>query len=121
MKMEPIYDQNGRTVGWLKEDVVYYIDGSPCTFIRNGNIFNYEGDYLGRLNRGFFRDKDGNAVAFMRGATGGPIPPISEVSPVPPIPAIPTIPPIPAVPPVPPIPSLNWSNISWEEFLKGGF
>lgn len=119
--MEPIYNQKGLTVGWLKEGVNYNIDGTPCAFIRNDNIFNYEGDYLARLNRGFFRDMNGDAVAFMRGASGGPIPPVPEVAPVPPIPAIPPIPPIPAVPPVSPIHSLNWSNISWEEFLKGGF
>jgi len=38
--MEPIYDQNGRTVGWLKEDVIYDIDGTSRAFIREGAVFN---------------------------------------------------------------------------------
>jgi hypothetical protein len=119
MERKPIYDRNGRAVGWLKDDVVYDTDGSPRAFIKKGNVCNYKDEYLGRLTYGFFRDKDGYAVAFMRGAKGGPIPPIPEIAPVPPIHAILPIPPIPAIPPVPPIPSLSWSSISWEEFLKG--
>ena len=83
--MEPIYDQNGRTVGWLKEDVIYDIDGTPRAFIREGAVFNYEGDYLGRLDRGFFRDRNGDAVAFMRGASGGPVPEVAPVPPAPPL------------------------------------
>jgi len=48
----------------------------------------------------------------MRGARGGPLPPVPEVAPVPPVLAI---------SPVSPVPSLGWSNLNWEEFLKGGF
>jgi len=123
--MKPIYDQNGQAVGWLlNDDVVYNIVGLPRAFIRReGNIFNYKWNYLGRLDQGFFRDKDGNAVAFIQGATGGPIPPIPAVAPVPPIPATPPTFPFSAALPVSSIPSSKkkWSNISWEEFLKGGF
>lgn len=39
-------------------------------------------DYLDRLNQGFFRNKDGNVVAFMQGASRGTIPPIPEIAPV---------------------------------------
>jgi len=105
--MKPIYDQNGQAVGWLlNDDVVYNIVGLPRAFIRReGNIFNYKWNYLGRLDQGFFRDKDGNAVAFIQGATGGPIPPIPAVAPVPPIPATPTTFPFSAALPVSSIPS----------------
>jgi len=118
--MNPIYDKNERTVGWLAENVIYDIDDTPRAFIGNGAVFNYEGDYIGMPNSGFFRDKTGDAVAFMEGASGGPLLPVLEVAPVPPVPAIPPVPPIPPTPPVPPVPSLSWSNLGWEEFLKGG-
>jgi hypothetical protein len=116
--MEPIYNKDGLTVGWLNDDVVYNMAATPCAFIKNGNLFDYEGIYIGILDRGFFRDNNGYAVAFMRDASGGPLPPIPEISPVPPIPAVPPMPPIPQIPPIPSIPSFNWSNISWEKYIN---
>ena len=47
----------------------------PIAFVRNGAVFTYGGSHLGTLNRGFIRDRNGDAVAFMRGAAGGPVPP----------------------------------------------
>ena len=119
--MKPIYDKHGRTVGWLKEDTIYDLNGTPRAYIREGAIFNYSADYIGRLDCGFFRDRDGDAVAFIEGASGGPLPPVPEVPPAPPVLAIPPVPPVPPVPPIPAISSLSWSNLAWEEFLRGGF
>lgn len=115
--MEPIFDSNGKTIGWLEDDVIYDRRNYCRAFLSDGAIFKYNGYYIGRLNNGFFRDKSGNAVAFIEGAHSGPLTPITEIPPIPPIPAIPPIPPIPHIPPIPPIDSLGWSIINWEEFL----
>jgi len=117
--MEPIFNGHGCTVGWLREDIVYDASGQPSAFIRNGAVFSYSGGYLGRLDRGIFRDLNGHAVAFMHGASGGPMLPVPAVPPVPPVPQVPPVSPVPVIPPVPPVPSLSWSLLTWEEFLAG--
>ena len=70
--MEPIFDSNGRTVGWLKDNVIYDRSNRCRAFLSNGAIFTYNGFYIGRLNNGFFRNQSGDAVAFIRGAHSGP-------------------------------------------------
>jgi len=39
--MKPIYDKHGRTVGWLKEDTIYDLNGTPRAYIREGAIFTH--------------------------------------------------------------------------------
>ena len=120
MNVEPIFEPGGRVAGWLRSDVVFDRECRPLGFIRGGRVFDFAGTYRGLLDRGFFRDARGDAVAFVRDATGGPIPPFPEVPERPP--AAGKVPPVPAVPPVlpmPPIPSLKWSRLSWFEFLTG--
>ena len=115
--MDPVHDRRGQTVGWINKDVVYDLSARPRAFILDAEVYSYRSRHLGRLDKGFFRDPSGRAVAFMRGARGGPIPPVIAIPPIPPIPAIPPIPPIPPIAPIPAIPSLNWSPISWKAFL----
>ncbi|AFY72339.1 hypothetical protein Syn7502_00171 [Synechococcus sp. PCC 7502] len=115
--MEPIFDRNGRTLGWLRDEVILDTNNRNRAFIRDESVYTYQGQYLGRFNKGFFRDRHGNSVAFIQGASGGPITPIPEIPPIPPIPPISPIPPIPQIPPIPPISSLGWSTLSWEQFL----
>lgn len=117
--MGPIFNRQGRTVGWLNGDVIYDRNNRYRAFVSDGNVFTYQGRHLGIIDQGFFRDKRGYCVAFMDGATGGPIPPIPEIAPIPPIPPIPPIAPIPPVPPIAPVGSLNWSQLDWEAFLNG--
>jgi hypothetical protein len=116
--MEPIYNLNGCTVAWLRGDFIYDISLKLRAFTRSGAVFTYQGRYIGQLDCGFFRDKSGHAVAFMRGATGGPVPPAPKVSSCPPVPPVPSVAPVPPVPPVPPAPSSSLSNLDWEEFLS---
>lgn len=117
--MEPIFDAAGETVGWLHADIVCGFDGTATAFLLDGNIFNYEGRHLGQLDRGFFRDTAGDAVAFLSVATGGPLTPPTQVPSVAPVLQPPPPPaPLPEVAPPPP-PSLDWSNLEWDEFLAG--
>ncbi len=116
---EPIFDSNGRVVGWLRGQLIYDLGGNSRAFLHGDCVSSNRGRHLGRMDRGFFRDRSGNAVAFLKGARGGPILPVPEVPPVPPIPAVPPVPPVSPVPPVPPVPSLSWSPLSWARFLEG--
>lgn len=51
--MEPIFDRNGRTVGWLHGDVIYDLRARARAFVSNNSIVNYRAQHLGRLHRGF--------------------------------------------------------------------
>ncbi len=114
--MEPIFDRNGKTVGWLQEDVVYDLDGANLAFIFREALFSFDGRHLGSFSHKFFLDEEGKAVAFVRGASGPMVPPLPSAIPVPPKTAAP--PPLPSrttssVPPMPPVHSLTWSNKPW--------
>ena len=106
--MKPIFDRYGRTVGWQNDSSIIDRHNSCRAFIRNNSVFSYNGQYLGVFENKYFRDRYGYCVAFMAGATKGPITPIHEI---PLIPPIPPILPIPPVPPIPPIGMFNWSDL----------
>lgn len=107
--MTPIHDRNGRVVGWLYEGRVLDLRGHTIGILNGDVVYDNSGRERGRFTTGFFRDRQGDAVAFVPGASGGPIPPIPQIPPVPPLPSIPPIPAIPNIPNIPPIPSLRWS------------
>jgi hypothetical protein len=86
--MEPIYDSAGAVVAWKRDDDIHDVHGRAIAFLSNKNVAGYNGKHLGVLDKGFFRDHRGDVVAFMRGATGGPVLPVPSEKPVPPVPAV---------------------------------
>ncbi|MEO9870875.1 4-fold beta flower protein [Ekhidna sp.] len=116
--MKSIFDRNGKTIAWLKESEIFNLGGTNIGFLDKEAVHNLRANYKGTFTNGFFRDKRGNSVAFVDGASNGPIPPIPNIPPIPPIPSIPPIHPIPPIPPIAPIPSFSWSNIDWNEFIS---
>lgn len=117
--MEPIYDRTGHPVGWLLDDVVRDMKARPRAFVDRGAVYSYDARYLGVVDRGFFRDRDGRAVAFVRGASAGPVMPPTKSAPMPPIPPIAPVHPMPPVPPPPPTASAKWSELEWDRFING--
>lgn len=117
--MEPIFDPRGNSVGWLRNEVVFDADIQPVAFIRQNAVFSYGRLYLGRFDRLFFRDLDGHAVGFVRGASGSPRPPTPSVPRPPRLPSIPRVPAVAPVPPAAPVASLSWSPLTWHQFLGG--
>lgn len=121
--MEPIFDRNGKTVGWLREDVVYSLSGVNLAFLFRGAVFDFQGHHLGSFSHKFFRDEQGKAVAFVRGAIGVQVP---QTASSPPVPAVPSTLPSPPrmgavkIPDIPPVQSLSWSNRVWEQFVSPG-
>jgi hypothetical protein len=117
--MEAIYSRAGYVVGWLHEEVVYDTLMSARAFLHAGAVFTLRGRHLGRFEDRFFRDPQGDAVAFLARAEGGP--PLPEIEP----PAwpftVPLRPHLPAPPTSPPaaMPTLNWSQLSWQQYLAG--
>jgi hypothetical protein len=114
-----VYNRVGVVIGWIKDAIVFNYEGNKAlAFIDKQDVFSfaYGNAYLGQFHNGFFRDKTGNAVAWVRGASGGPItlPPLDRVAPI----FMPVIKPItPIVTTITPIETLSWSNQSWDDFL----
>lgn len=117
--MEAIFDKNGQVVGWLDGNTILDRNFQHQAFLNNDNIYNYSGVYLGHFLTGFFRGKNGNSVAFIKGASNGPGTPIPSIPPVPAIPSIPPMTPIPEIPPIAPIATMSWSSSTFNDFLKG--
>ena len=117
--MEPIYDSGGAVVAWKRGDDIHDVRGQALAFLGNKNVVSYSGRHIGVLDKGLFRDHHGDVVAFMRGATGGPVLPVPSGKPVPPVPAVAPARPEPPVPRAPAVPSLRWSSLSWEQFVAG--
>lgn len=111
--VEPIYDSAEAVVAWKRRDEIHDLHGQAVALLSKKNVVSYSGRQFGVLDKGLFRDRHGDVVAFMFGATGGP------VLPVPPGPVVPPERPEPPVPPDPAVPSLRWSSLSWERFIAG--
>jgi hypothetical protein len=116
--MEPIFSPQAQVVAWFKSDAIYDESGHPRAIVRDRNIYTLKGTHLGRMEHGYIRDHRGDAVAFLRGATGSPIVPTPRV-----IPTAPMTWPLrsavtPRVTPYAPSPSTRWSTKDWEVFLS---
>ena len=115
--MEPIYDRRGSVVAWLSGQNLYHRNGQHAAVVHGDNVYGHRGQQLGRFVNGLFRDHQGGAVAFLRGASGGPVLPVPSVPPVPPVPSVPPVPAVPSVPRVPAVPSLGW-GAAWQNFIN---
>lgn len=113
--MEPIFDRDGECVGWLDGDRVVDRGSRRVAWVDDDAVFDASGRQLGWLDEGFFRDRRGHAVAFVRGATGGPITPITGFAPSPPMGLSVGKPLAVRIAAMKPIGSLSWGR-SWEEF-----
>ncbi|MFG2554428.1 4-fold beta flower protein [Streptomyces sp. NPDC048581] len=117
--MEPIRDRNGRVCAWLLSGVIYSLRGEAEAFLVSDRVVNYRGHDRGTLRDGYLRNSHGEPIAWVGGATGGPITPIPGLPPAPPDPReSPTLPVI-SVAPIAPIPSLIWSQEDWASFIEG--
>ncbi len=115
--MEAIYDRNGKLVGWLEQDIVYSVDGCPRAFMRGGAVYSFGSAYLGWFDRGYFRDGTGAAVAWVRGAHGGPAAPAPTAPTDRPFLQFALLPSLPPLPPLRPVPSRVWSAVAWADYL----
>ncbi|WP_436081829.1 4-fold beta flower protein [Pararhizobium sp. LjRoot235] len=113
------HDRQGRATHYINPNgVLYTWKGKAVGKLHGENLYNNAGRQIGRITNGWLRDTSGKAVAFTKGASGGPIPPIPQIPAIKGIPAIPPIPAIPAIPRIPAIPSLSWSNFSIDDLLN---
>jgi hypothetical protein len=93
------------------------LSGYHLTTINGMSVYAHYGSQLGVFNGGYFRDHSGNAVAFIDGAFGGLMTPLTRIPPLPPIARLAPIPAIPNLPKIPALPTFNWSLTSWDDFI----
>lgn len=72
----PLYDRRGRAVAYIYEgQYVYLYSGKPVAWLSDEHLYAYNGTYLGWLESGWVRDRQGHCVFFTTEATGGPAKP----------------------------------------------
>jgi hypothetical protein len=114
----PVFDRKGWGVGWILNNVLFDNGGMAQAFIKNDGVFRFDGGYLGQVEDGFFRDRSGDVVGWLKGATGGPLLPTTLSSGEPPsIARVPTIPLDDLVAAKPASPSLSWSKLDFTQYL----
>jgi hypothetical protein len=115
-----VFDRKGWGVGWLLDDILFDNQGLARAFIKNRGVFRIDGSYVGCFDDGFFRDRAGDAVGFLEGASGGPFLPAAVAPSQPPrIARVPTVPLDELVPPKPATPSLSWSKLDFIHYMAG--
>lgn len=79
------YDTDGRPVAWVADNQdytsIYLFEGQPVAWIADDCVFSYSGRYLGWYQDGWIRDRQGLAVFFTGGASGGPVRPARRARP----------------------------------------
>jgi hypothetical protein len=117
--MKAIFDKQGKSIAWLDNCYIYNLTGHQImVFVECDCVFTYKGKCLGLFTSGFFRDSDGYAVAFIKGASVGPMLPNLELPPLPPFPQATIFPPLVSLPPWLPADRMEWSSLTWNQFLK---
>lgn len=92
--------------------------GAYEAFIQDHNVYSLTGHHLGTLDSGIFRDHEGNTVAFLEGASGAsPLLPTISNPGTPPTPSLAPLQPVFDLAPLEPLPTLNWSSMTWSNFI----
>lgn len=117
--MKPIFSRQGQVVAWINGNVIYDMNSRYRAFIANDALYTHNAKYIGRYNKGFFRDKFGNAVAFISGAKDGPMTPLTALPPLPPLPPLAPLPPLPPLAPMAPMATLSWYQANWDDYISG--
>jgi|GEM_PF-4403022 len=111
MDLTPIFDPQGKTIGWVSKSHILDKDNQYRAFIQGVRVYSLGEPcrFLGEFEDGMLWDKQGNAVAFIEGAEDGPVTPVTENPPDPP-PALPALP----EPEGSYVHQLDWSKLSFE-------
>jgi len=117
--LNPLFGRDGRVVGWLHSQGVIIDGNRRCrAYVQYCWVYDLEGRDLGQFQNGFLLDGAGRAVAFVRGASGGPPRPLTKLPPLPPVVQVPRVkPPLRAVE-FKPTMCREWSPNSLEGFLS---
>ncbi len=116
--MRSIFDKLGDIVGWLgNEGTIYDSRGTPRAFLRDQHVYAFDQSHRGIYQGGYFRDMEGNAVAFTEDAYGEPSIPKFRCNRIPPKTVLLPRPQVPEAEPALPAPRNGWSGASFDIFI----
>jgi hypothetical protein len=111
--MRPVFDHNGVAVAFKQDNDVFALDGTHLATIDSEWLVNHAGKQVAYFGSGWIRDLAGDCVAFMEGASGGPVTPQTQMPPIAPAPGITPMAAVTGMAPLPPLPSVKWSTVGW--------
>ena len=119
--LEPIYNRRGKVDAWFDGEAgdIYDRKAVPIGFVEGDAYFTRKGKYLGEFDAGVFWDSRGRAIAFLEGATGGPLLPLTSIPPIPPSPTVPPARPSTPLAPLAPMQTLSWSDVDFTDIFHG--
>jgi hypothetical protein len=112
------YDQNGTAVAYSEDRIhIYLYNGDPVAYFDRDSIYSFSGTHLGWYKDGWILDHDGNAVFFTEHAQGGSLKPLKDLIPLKELKDQMPMKEIKEPKPLRPIKSLNWTQLSIEDFF----
>jgi len=116
--MEPVFDAGGRPAAWLYNRQFLIDRTNVCrAFVRDRVLFLLDHRVIGSFSDGYVWDARGEAVAFVRGATNGPVLPAPHAYRPPPVPPAVSVPGLTPVVPALPTHRMRWSPLTLETLL----
>jgi hypothetical protein len=117
--MDAIYGPRGNVVAWFNVDHFVALGGATVGWLYDDAVHSLRGNHVGYFTDGLFRDHAGRVVAFVDGATGGPVRPVRHVRPVQPVRHVRPVRPVRGVRQVRGVWSASWSSHSFDDYLGG--
>lgn len=117
--MEPIYGPDGAVVAWNENnEIVRDLQGRVIGWLFDDAVHGTRGHHVGYFDDGLFRDKRGAVVAWMSGASGGPVKPARHVRPSRPVRHVKPVRPVRHVRYARAVRTAAWSTMSIAEWLS---
>jgi len=119
--MEPIYGATGRVVAWLDDnrEVTRDLQGNVNAWLREDCVYSLRGQHVGHFVDGNFRDARGAVVAFIAGASGGPVKPARAARPARPTRGARPARPVRGARMARPARSSSWSTLAFDDYATG--
>ena len=66
------YDRSGKPIAYCDDgETMYLFSGEPVAYLHKELVYSFPGIFLGRLENGWVRDRNGYCVFFTEDAAGG--------------------------------------------------
>lgn len=113
------YESNGKPVAYTEDGVhIYLFSGEPVAYLDEGSVYSFSGKHLGRFEKGWIRDNNGDCVFFTEVATGGPMKPMKIMKPIKSMKQMKQMKSMKEIRPMRPMDSLSWSELSGKQFFE---
>jgi hypothetical protein len=117
--MLEFFSENGEATAFSPDDEHLYLwDGSAVAYLHDGKVYAYSGRLLGWYENGWLYDRKNRPALFKKGATGGPIKPVTSVKPVKSVKQVKPVKGVQQVAHARPVRSSSWSAASSDGYFE---